>query len=57
MGNMVWKETCQEDCLGMRGEQFITRCCCDSALGTPSNLCFCDHRVSEEMPNITLSRF
>jgi hypothetical protein len=29
---MVWKETCQDDCLGMRGEHFSTQCCCNSAL-------------------------
>jgi hypothetical protein len=29
-GNIVWKETGQEDCLGMRVN--IIQCCCDSAL-------------------------
>jgi hypothetical protein len=56
-GNMVWKETRQEDCLRMRGEQFSTRCCCDSALSTPINLFFCDPIESKVMPNTTLSRF
>jgi hypothetical protein len=57
MGNMVWEVTGQEDCLGMRGEQFSTRCCCDSALSNYINLCFCDPLESKEMPNTTLSIF
>jgi hypothetical protein len=56
MGNMVWKESGQEDCLGMRGEQFSTQCFCDSTLSTHINLCFCDPIESEEMPNTTLIR-